>query len=274
MPLKELERLTNLLTSLEAERDSLIEQLRQANLVLDERVTERTFFLNAIIENLPNMIFIKAASDLRFVLFNTAGEILLGIKREDLIGKTDHDLFPKKQADYFTQKDRKTLESQKMVSMREFIDTPTGRRRVWTKKVPILDESGNAIYLLGISQDLTNEIEKHETEFQDQQEFFWKYAYVIFVVASETHFLRLNPRWTEVTGFSEEEMLTEPFFHWIHPDDIPKTQVRLQAGVPTVTFSNRFKKKSGGYVRIQWRSRGKIRNGFYCGIGEPIDEEK
>lgn len=46
----------------------------------------------------------KHAKDLRFALFNRAGENLLGFNRKDLIGKNDYDFFPKEQADFFTQK--------------------------------------------------------------------------------------------------------------------------------------------------------------------------
>jgi PAS domain-containing protein len=48
-------------------------------------------FLNAILENIPDMIFVKDAKDLRFVRFNKAGEQLLGYSKEDLYGKNDLD---------------------------------------------------------------------------------------------------------------------------------------------------------------------------------------
>ena len=50
-------------------------------------------FLNSILENLPHMIFVKDARDLRFVRVNQAGEELLGSSRADLLGKSDHDFF-------------------------------------------------------------------------------------------------------------------------------------------------------------------------------------
>jgi PAS domain S-box-containing protein len=121
-----------------------------------ERARLRTF-LDSIIENLPNMVFVKDAQELRFVRFNKAGESLLGFSRRDLIGKNDYDFFPKEEADFFTSKDREVLSSGQQLDIpEEPIQTKSGETRVLhTKKVPILDGGGRPIYLLGISEDIT-----------------------------------------------------------------------------------------------------------------------
>ncbi len=109
----------------------------------------------AIVEHIPLMIFVKDAAELRFVLFNRAGEELLGLERGVLHGKSDYDFFPKDQADYFTARDREVLEGKRPVSIEEPIETKTGPRFLLTKKVPILNESGDPVYLLGLSLDIT-----------------------------------------------------------------------------------------------------------------------
>src|SRR5436190_3098207 len=80
---------------------------------------ENALFLQSILDNIPGMIFIKEASDLRFKLFNKATEDLLGYKSEELIGKTDHDFFPKDQADFFNEKDRDVLKAGRIVDIPE-----------------------------------------------------------------------------------------------------------------------------------------------------------
>lgn len=113
-------------------------------------------FLLSIVRNIPAMIFLKEASELRFELFNPAGEALLGVSQTDLMGKNDYDFFPKEQADFFTETDRKVLAGKAVVDIpEEPIDTPHGKRWLHTKKVPILSESGEPLYLLGISLDIT-----------------------------------------------------------------------------------------------------------------------
>ena len=123
---------------------------------LESEVKDTNHFLNAILENIPNMIFVKEANGLRFVRFNRAGEILLGLGRDELLGKNDYDLFPKTQADEFVKKDREVLLKGKMHDISEEpITTKEGDKWLHTKKIPIEDETGKAQYLLGISEDIT-----------------------------------------------------------------------------------------------------------------------
>ncbi|MGO9834420.1 MAG: ATP-binding protein [Polyangiaceae bacterium] len=117
---------------------------------------QAALFLDAIVENIPDMVFVKDAEKLAFTRFNRAGEELLGIPRTELIGKSDLDFFPTEQAEAFVAKDRETLESRTLVDIpEEPIETAHGRRWLHTKKVPIVGADGTPRFLLGISQDIT-----------------------------------------------------------------------------------------------------------------------
>ena len=121
-----------------------------------EQLRETTQFLDAIVENIPHMVFVKEADNLSFVRFNRAGEQLLGVARTDLLGKNDHDFFPKSEADFFTAKDRETLANKQLVEIpEEPVQTRAGTRWLHTKKVPLLDADGVPRFLLGISHDIT-----------------------------------------------------------------------------------------------------------------------
>ena len=128
-------------------------ELHNAN----QQLRDNQIFLDSILENLPNMVFVKEAHDLRFVYFNKAGEKLLGPTRADLLGKNDHDFFPKEQADFFISQDRSVLKRGELVEIAdEAVQTRhQGMRYLHTKKLPILNSDGVATYLLGISEDIT-----------------------------------------------------------------------------------------------------------------------
>ena len=125
---------------------------------LDKEITEKTLFVDSIIENIPTMVFVKEAKELRFTLFNKGGEDLLGFRREDLIGKNDYDFFPEDQAKAFVSKDRAVLDSDEVLDIAiEPIETKyIGRRLLHTRKVAMRDKNGVPQFLLGISEDITD----------------------------------------------------------------------------------------------------------------------
>ena len=135
---------------------SQIEDITERKRV-EKELRDANAFLDAIIENIPLMLFIKESASLRFVRFNRAGEDLLGWPRQSLVGKSDFDFWPREQAEFFVQKDRETMKRGNVVEIdEEPIQTRhQGVRTLYTKKVPILDPSGSPLYLLGISEDIT-----------------------------------------------------------------------------------------------------------------------
>jgi len=115
---------------------------------------------NSIVENLPNMLFVKDAKDHRYLEWNKAAEELTGLLKEDVLGKTDFDIWPRKEAQFFTDKDNEVIQSKELFDIAEepITTKEKGPRTLHTKKIPITDEQGNVKYLLGISDDITEKL--------------------------------------------------------------------------------------------------------------------
>ncbi len=123
--------------------------------IMEDELRKANQFLDTILENIPNMVFVKDATDLRFLRINEAGEKMLGVGRDALLGKNDYDLFPTDQADFFTQKDQEVIISKKLLEIdEEPINTKNGERWLHTRKIPVI-ENGKPLYLVGISDDIT-----------------------------------------------------------------------------------------------------------------------
>jgi len=188
----------------------------------EEELSRMNAFLNSILENIPNMIFLKDARELRFIRFNRAGEDLLGHSMDDLLGKNDYDFFPKEQANFFTEKDREVLHGKEVVDIpEEPIQTRNkGERILHTKKVPILDAKGESAYLLGISEDITErknaEEEKHRMEERSRkvvEDIFRFIPEGVLVFSRKMELLRQNQAFRELVsgyarrlGFAEDEL--------------------------------------------------------------------
>ncbi|MDD5058296.1 MAG: MASE3 domain-containing protein [Sideroxydans sp.] len=138
---------------------------------MEESLRENGHFLDAIVEHVPNMLFVKDAKELKFVRFNKAGEQLLGYSRDDLIGKSDRDFFPQEQADFFIGKDREIIANGELLDIpEEPISTKLhGQRFLHTRKIPIYSEDGSPLYLLGISEDITERKQEEERLRRSEQ---------------------------------------------------------------------------------------------------------
>jgi PAS domain S-box-containing protein len=124
--------------------------------LLVPQASDDSLFLRSVLDNLPHMVFVKDAKDLRFVNWNRAGEHLVGVLREEMLGKTDFDFFPPEEARFFQQKDREVLASGTLLDIpEETLNTRHGVRILHTKKIPICNEQGEPLFLLGISEDIT-----------------------------------------------------------------------------------------------------------------------
>jgi PAS domain S-box-containing protein len=114
-------------------------------------------FLDSLIESLPLVVVVKDAATLRFVRVNQSFEELNGVSKAEVIGKDAHDLYSSAEADYMDAKDREALSRNTVLEIpRQTVETAeAGTRTFRTMKIPIFGTDGEPLYLLGISEDIT-----------------------------------------------------------------------------------------------------------------------
>ncbi len=86
-------------------------------------------------------------------------------------------------------------------------------------------------------------------------------------------FKKVNPSFTRVLGYTENELLSVPFLSFVHPDDISATLKiveELAAGKKTVDFENRYKKKDGTHLILSWSATPDPRSGFTYAIARDV----
>ena len=196
----------------------------------EDALKRESAFYDIVIDNIPAMVFVKDAVDLRFVLINRAGEELLGIDRSEFIGKSDYDFFPKEQADFFVARDREVLRGGSVqVTPEEPINTRhRGKRLLQTRKLAVPDEHGQPKYLLALSEDITErrqaEIALSENEIR-MRGFLLASPDAMIVVDQAGRILLASHRVEPMFGYTSEELSGKPInmllperFHDRHTD--------------------------------------------------------
>lgn len=178
----------------------------QEQILKELKETEQ--FLDTLIESLPVMLFVKEAKNLTFVKFNKAGEELTGVPKGDFLGKNDFDFFTKDQAEFFIKSDREIFISKKIRDIpEEPINTKDkGKRTIHTIKVPILDERGEPLYLLGISEDITDKM-KVEELMRLQSTVFDKVVNGVVITDRTGTIIQANSSYLGFMGYSRDEVI-------------------------------------------------------------------
>jgi diguanylate cyclase (GGDEF)-like protein/PAS domain S-box-containing protein len=113
-------------------------------------------FLDLIIDNVPSAIFVKRASDRRYVLVNGAGERFWGVPRQEMIGKTAAAVFPAEEALRIEVRDDTLLRSfQPMFDEREIITASGEPRMILSRRIVFNDQRDQTLYILGVVDDVT-----------------------------------------------------------------------------------------------------------------------
>jgi PAS domain S-box-containing protein len=91
------------------------------------------------------------------------------------------------------------------------------------------------------------------TSFYDR--FFARSLELMATADTSGYFQHLNPAWTQVLGYSLEELKSRPFLDFVHPDDIASTNqevAKVFGGAEVFHFENRYRRKDGSYCWLAW----------------------
>jgi PAS domain S-box-containing protein len=107
-------------------------------------------------------------------------------------------------------------------------------------------------------------------------EYFVKESPDLVCIADTNAYYKIvNDGFAKTLGYSREELLSRPFLEFIHPDDLEKTleEVKnLTQNNPTVDFENRYIKKNGESVFLQWKANLHTANNLIYAIARDVTE--
>ncbi len=98
---------------------------------------------------------------------------------------------------------------------------------------------------------------------------------VVCVVDPQGHYLAVNAAFERLIGYRPEEVLGRRMTELIHPDDHATTAQavqRVMEGRPLPHFRNRYVRRDGGLVDMQWSARWLPDYGVRIAVGHPVTE--
>ncbi len=122
----------------------------------EEALARERILLRTVIDNLPDAVYVKDLQ-LRKVLANRADVVNMGITNEaSALGKTDADVFAPNVAARFAEDDLQVLAGEPIFDREERLVRPSGDERwLLTSKMPLRDDQGRVIGIVGIGHDIT-----------------------------------------------------------------------------------------------------------------------
>jgi PAS domain S-box-containing protein len=126
--------------------------------------------------------------------------------------------------------------------------------------------------LRGLTDRLEAEIEQRTRE----RDRIWRVSEDLLGVSGfDGYFTSVNPAWTALLGWSEDEIKRIHVDELRHPDDTPAAiagRAQLARGVPTVRMENRFRHRDGSWRWIAWTMTADHGNIYVA--GRHVTQEK
>jgi PAS domain S-box-containing protein len=196
---------------------------------MDVAITKERNLLRTLIDNIPDAIYVKDDTGHKTIA-NVADVRNMGLQSEaEVLGKDDFMLFPKDLAEGFYADDKSVIDmGQPILNREEYVLDESGQKRwLHTSKLPLRDEKGQTIGLVGIGRDITErkraeeERERLIKELQDAAADIKILSGLVPICSSCKKIRDDKGYWTQLEGYIQEHSQAK-FSHGVCPDCMKK----------------------------------------------------
>lgn len=174
----------------------------------EEKLISERMMLRTLINNLPDAIYVKD-KECRKIVANSFDLVNIGVHDEsEVYGKTDLELFDNEIGQRGYADDKKIIKTGEAVLNREedFFDKNGIQRWLLTSKIPLFNEKGGIIGLVGIGRDITQQKRDQENILKLSKGI--EQSPVSIEITDINGIIEyVNPKLCESTGYSAEEII-------------------------------------------------------------------
>jgi PAS domain S-box-containing protein len=220
--------------------------------------------------------------------YNPAALEILGLTEDQLLGRTSFDPewhSTKEDGSNFEGKDHPAMVSlrtgERVQGALMGLTLPTGEKK-WIRisatphqsSIYFGEESGgNERGVITTFSDVTD----MQSAKMEQERFFSVSPDMIGILGIDGVYKRINPSFSRVLGFSDEEIIGRSFIEFVEENDRSRTLAefeKVSKGTPLLEFENRLKCKSGEYRTFSWAAQVDQRTNLVYAIGRDVTEQR
>lgn len=182
----------------------------------------------------------------------------------DFLGYSSQELTNRNVLDLIHPDDTETIREALNCLWAGEIDHYSGEQRylrkdgtvVWGKiglGIPRLDEMDDPPYSIAALQDINR-----RKRLQDRHQTFFELSPDLMAIADyEGRLIQVNSAFESTLGYSREEITSQPFMEFVHPEDREETWEKLEQlrkGQPVESHENRYETSDGDWRWLNWRA--------------------
>ncbi|GAB1539214.1 hypothetical protein NUACC21_18790 [Scytonema sp. NUACC21] len=161
------------------------------------------------------------------------------------------------------------------IAMGEYaITTRSGEIRIWdVYAAPLESLADGRRLVIATAIDVTARKQAEE----ERDRFFTLSLDMLCIAGVDGYFKQLNPAWERILGYTQAELLAQPFINFVHPEDREKTSVEAErhaVGEPAFNFENRYRCKDGSYKWLAWTSVANPEGGLLYAVARDVTARK
>lgn len=247
-----------------------------------------------IFDSVPAMIWYKDRHNIILRANKHAAESM-GFTVDEIVGKSTYELYPDDAEKYY-QDDLSVINSgePKLGFIDRYVTSAGNILFLQTDKIPLRDQDGKIHGVMVFSQDITDrkiaeeqllaahaelesKVEERTRELSEANIFFRLSQEMFCIAGFDGFFKELNPEWTNVLGYSIEELKARPYMDFVHPEDRDATITQaeyLTRGRPIHFYENRYIAKDGSIKWLMWSASGDMEKGVVYGVAHDTTDRR
>jgi PAS domain S-box-containing protein len=191
----------------------------------EEAIKKERILLRTLIDNLPDAIYVKDVNG-RKVIANTADLKIMNFTSEtEAIGKTDLEIYSSEIGESGYAQDMSVIQSGQPLLNHENCFSDAEGKQHWrvTSKIPLFDEQGHIMGLVGFGRDITEQkraeeqLRKSEEQFRSLFMSMTEGFYLSEIIYDDNgnpcdyRYLEVNPEFEKIAGLSRDQIIGKTY---------------------------------------------------------------